>query len=122
MATLFYTFTVHYPILLMAQAITDAEFESNVLQSGIPVLVDFWAPWCGPCKTMLPIMEELAAEYDGKVSVVKMNVDENMETSGKYNVMSIPTFIIFKDGEPVSTFVGAKSKEDIKAELDAVSA
>jgi len=104
----------------MAQAITDAEFEAEVLKSEIPVFVDFWAPWCGPCKQMLPIVEELTAEYEGKVKVVKVNVDENAEVPGKYNVMSIPTFIIFKGGEPVTNFVGAKSKEDVKQELDAV--
>jgi|TARA_B100002003_G_scaffold71026_1_gene66239 thioredoxin 1 len=105
----------------MAQAITDADFEAEVLKADTPVLVDFWAPWCGPCKQMLPIVEELAGEYEGKVKIVKVNVDENTEAPGKFNVMSIPTFIIFKDGEPVTTFVGAKSKEDIVQELDAVA-
>lgn len=104
----------------MAQPVTDADFDAQVLKSDIPVLVDFWAPWCGPCKIMLPIIDELTSEYDGKVKVVKVNVDENMETSGKFGVMSIPTFIIFKDGSPAATFVGAKSKEDMKAKLDEV--
>jgi len=106
----------------MANAITDAEFDAEVLKSDIPVLVDFWAPWCGPCKSMLPIVEELTEEYEGKVKVVKMNVDENSEIPGKFSVMSIPTFIIFKGGEAVTTFVGAKSKEDMKKEFDAVLA
>lgn len=103
----------------MAQEITDADFETEVLKSDVPVLVDFWAPWCGPCKSMLPIVDELTGEYEGKAKIVKVNVDENTETAGKYNVMSIPTFILFKGGEPLSTFVGAKSKEDMKKELDA---
>ena len=105
----------------MAAEITDSNFEAEVLKSDIPVLVDFWAPWCGPCKQMGPIVDELATEYEGKVKVVKMNVDENTEVPGKHSVMSIPTFIIFKGGEAVGNFVGAKSKEDVKAELDAVS-
>lgn len=104
----------------MAQAITDAQFDAEVLRSDLPVLVDFWAPWCGPCKSMLPIVEELAGEYEGKVKIVKVNVDENSESPGKYQVMSIPTFIIFKKGEAVKTFVGSKSKADFKKELDAV--
>ena len=104
----------------MANAITDAEFDAEVLKSDIPVLVDFWAPWCGPCKAMIPIVDELSGEYEGKVKIVKMNVDENMEVPSKHNVMSIPTFIIFKGGEAVNTFVGAKSKEDVKKALDAV--
>ncbi|OGJ54861.1 thioredoxin [Candidatus Peribacteria bacterium RIFCSPHIGHO2_02_FULL_49_16] len=104
----------------MAHELTDADFDTEVLQSDIPVLVDFWAPWCGPCKSMLPIVEELTKEYEGKVKVVKMNVDENTDTPGKFNVMSIPTFIIFKGGEVVNTIVGMKSKEDMKKELNKV--
>ena len=105
----------------MANAVTDADFEAEVLKSDIPVLVDFWAPWCGPCKAMIPIVDELSGEYEGKVKVVKMNVDENIEIPGKHGVMSIPTFIIFKGGQAVSPFVGAKSKADVKKELDAVA-
>lgn len=104
----------------MAHDITDAEFDKEVLKSDIPVFVDFWAPWCGPCKAMLPIVEELTSEYEGKIKVVKINVDENIEVPGKFSVMSIPTFIIFKGGQAVKTFVGSKSKEDVKKELDAV--
>lgn len=104
----------------MSQTVTDGDFDTEVLKSDVPVLVDFWAPWCGPCKSMIPIVDELSTEYEGKVKVVKMNVDENTDSPGKYNVMSIPTFIIFKGGEAVTTFVGAKSKEDMKKELDAV--
>jgi len=104
----------------MTQAITDTDFEAEVLKADIPVLVDFWAPWCGPCKSMTPIVDELSTEYEGKVKITKMNVDESTETPGKFGVMSIPTFIIFKGGDAVATFVGAKSKEDMKKELDAV--
>ena len=104
----------------MPASITDDQFDTEVLQSDVPVLVDFWASWCGPCKQMLPVVEELATEYEGKVKVVKVNIDEAPETPGRFNVMSIPTFIIFKGGEQVSSFVGVKSKEDVAAELDAV--
>ena len=104
----------------MSHTVTDGDFDTEVLKSDIPVLVDFWAPWCGPCKSMVPIVDELATEYEGKVKIVKMNVDENTESPGKYNVMSIPTFIIFKGGEVATTFIGAKSKEDMKKELDSV--
>lgn len=106
----------------MIQPVTDAEFAKEVLQSTVPVLVDFWAPWCGPCKAMLPIVEELSAEYDGRVKFVKINVDENGEVPGQFNVMSIPTFVIMKDGKPAGSFVGARSKQDMKTELDRVLA
>lgn len=104
----------------MATPLLDADFAKEVLQSAIPVLVDFWAPWCGPCKSMLPVMEELHTTYGDKVKIMKMNVDDNTETPAKYNVMSIPTFIIFKNGEAVKNFVGVRSKEDMQKELDAV--
>ena len=106
----------------MPHPISDDQFETEVLKSDLPVLVDFWAPWCGPCKAMLPIMEELEKEYEGKFKLTKMNVDENSDTPGKFNVMSIPTFVLFKKGKAVATFVGARSKEDVKKELDSVLA
>jgi thioredoxin 1 len=104
----------------MAQQITDADFEQEVLKADLPVLVDFWAPWCGPCRSMLPLIDKLSSEYAGKVKVVKMNVDENSETPAKYGVMSIPAFFLFRDGKVVSSFVGAKSEEKMKGELDKV--
>ncbi len=104
----------------MPADITDADFESEVLKSEIPVLVDFWAPWCGPCKSMLPVVEKVAETYEGKVKVVKVNVDENSEVPGKYGVMSIPTFLIFKGGESVGNFVGVRTEEFIAEELDKV--
>jgi len=106
----------------MSKAITDADFESEVLGSSLPIVVDFWAPWCGPCKAMLPTMEELGSEYEGKVNFVKMNVDENNDVPGRFSIMSIPTFIIFKNGQPTRTFVGLKSKEEFKKEIEAAIA
>ena len=100
--------------------VTDATFDAEVLQSPSLVMVDFWAPWCGPCKSMLPTMEELTKEYEGKMNIAKVNVDENGDTAGKYNVMSIPTFAMFKDGKLVKTIVGAKSKAEMKKEIDAL--
>ncbi len=111
-----------FPPPPMPASVSDAEFNEHVLASSVPVLVDFWAPWCGPCKAMLPIVEELDKEYAGKVKFVKMNVDECIDVPGQYNVMSIPTFVLIKDGKPVTSFVGARTKEDIKKELDKVIA
>ena len=102
--------------------ITDAVFQDKVLKASKPVLVDFWAPWCGPCKIIGPIVEELAKEYEGKLDVYKLNVDENPDTAGTYSVMSIPTLLIFKDGPPVKTIVGAQPKENLKKGIDEVLA
>ncbi|QHQ60313.1 thioredoxin [Anaerocolumna sedimenticola] len=97
---------------------TDENFESEVLKSEMPVLVDFYADWCGPCKMMAPIIEEIANEYEGKVKVGKLNVDEAQGTSSKYRVMSIPTLLILKNGEVVDTIVGAVPKSKVVEKLD----
>jgi len=99
--------------------LTDDNFEQEVLKSDVPVFVDFWAPWCGPCQMMGPIVAELASEYGAdKVKVGKLNVDENQATSGKYQVMSIPSFIMYKGGEKVDQTVGGMTKEKLKAFID----
>jgi thioredoxin 1 len=100
--------------------LNDANFKTEVLDSKIPVLVDFWAPWCGPCRMMGPVVEQLAAEYQGKAKVGKMNTDENPVIAGQYGVMSIPTLILFKGGKPVDQIVGALPKEAIAKKLDKV--
>lgn len=100
--------------------ITDQGFEEEVLKNKLPVLVDFWAPWCAPCRIVSPIVEELAKEYEGKLKVGKLNVDDNPDTAAKYGVMSIPSLIFFKDGKPVKTMVGAQGKENFKKGIEEV--
>jgi thioredoxin 1 len=102
----------------MAIEVNDANFKSEVTDSAMPVLVDFWAPWCGPCRMVAPILEELAKEYDGKVKVVKINVDDSPNTAGEYGVRSIPTLILFKDGKVFEQTVGAQSKENLTQLVD----
>jgi|SRR5581483_1420749 len=99
---------------------SDQNFAQDVITSQTPVLVDFWAPWCAPCRIVGPIVEELAKEYSGKLKVGKLNVDDNQQTAGTYGVMSIPTLMIFKNGHPVKTIVGAQSKDALKKNIDEV--
>jgi thioredoxin 1 len=104
----------------MAIEITDANFESEVINSDVPVLVDFWAGWCAPCKMIAPIVEEISAEYDGKVKVGKVDVDANPEAAGKYGIRSIPSLLIFKGGELVNQIIGMQPKAAITEKLDAL--
>lgn len=104
----------------MAEFVTDQNFEAEVLKSDIPVLVDFYAEWCGPCKMMTPIIDELAKEYEGKVKIVKLDVDQNQQTAGQFQVMSIPTLFIFKDGKVAEQMVGYQDKNALKTRIDSV--
>ena len=104
----------------MVRDITDGDFEKEVLQSSEPVMIDLWAPWCGPCRMIAPIVDKLAETYDGKVKVLRLNIDENPDTAVKYRVMSIPTLLFFKDGEAVDTVVGAVPERMIAPKIDAL--
>ena len=98
--------------------ITDADFDAEVSKSSVPVLVDFWAEWCGPCRLMGPILDALAPVYEGRLKIGKLNVDENQETPGRLGIMNIPTMIVFKGGKEAQRFVGAMSQPDLQARLD----
>ncbi len=98
---------------------TDGAFDADVLKSNVPVLVDFWAEWCGPCRQMTPTIDTIATEYDGKASVGKLNVDDNSQTAARYNIRGIPTLLLFKNGQVVEQRVGAVGKSDVQKMLDA---
>ena len=100
-------------------AINDSDFDQTILQSELPALVDFWAAWCRPCLMVAPILDELAEEYSGRVKFTRMDVDQNPKTAARYGIMSIPTLLIFKNGQPVSNIVGYRPKPELKRSLDA---
>ncbi len=101
------------------ETLTDATFDENVKGSDVPVLVDFWAEWCGPCKMITPVLEEIADEQAGKVRIAKLNIDDNLDVTRRFDVMSIPTLILFKDGEPAARLIGAKPKATLLEEISA---
>ncbi len=98
--------------------VTDSSFQAEVIESEVPVLVDFWAPWCGPCRMVAPVVEELAQERGEQLKVVKLNIDENQNTAVQFNVLSIPTLILFRNGEVAKTVIGAVPKRKLEAELE----
>jgi thioredoxin 1 len=102
--------------------VTDNNFQAEVIESDVPVLVDFWAPWCGPCRAVAPVVEQIAEERGDQLKVVKLNIDDNQKTAVQYNVMSIPTLILFKHGEAAKTVVGAYPKKKLESELEPVLA
>ncbi len=102
--------------------VTDATFDETVVKATTPVVVDFWAVWCGPCRMIAPVVEELAIEYAGKVTFAKLNVDDNPAVSMKYGIRSIPTLLVFKDGKPVDQIVGAVPKREVQRHVEAVLA
>jgi thioredoxin 1 len=104
----------------LVHELSDAEFEAEVINSSIPVLVDFWAPWCGPCKSIAPVVEQLAQEYDGRLKVVKINVDQHRTAATRYNVRGIPTLILFKNGESQEPIVGAVAKQQLVSAIERV--
>ncbi len=101
-----------------SQQITDTEFEQEVLKADLPVLVDFWAEWCGPCHQIAPILERLAEEYDGQIKFVKLDTEENFETPESYGILSLPTLLVFKEGQEIERISGARSRGDLKRSLD----
>ncbi len=100
------------------KTLTDESFDKEIADAATPMIVDFWAPWCGPCRMVGPVIEEIANEHDGKVAVGKLNVDENPATASKFGIMSIPTIILFKAGEPAKKVIGARSKADFEREFE----
>ena len=105
----------------LISALTQDNFDKEVLQSATPVLVDFWAEWCGPCKMIAPVLDELADEYDGKIKIGKVNVDEQQSLAAQYGIRAIPTLLLFNKGQIAEQMVGAKSKRDLKASFDRVA-